>query len=47
MDALRPEVLIKLVENAVTEFIDLERMLKIKRQEQREIKKLEKFAKDL
>ena len=47
VDALRPELLIKLVESSITEFVDEEMMDKIIAKEKKDIKKLETFAKEI
>lgn len=44
VDALRPELLIRLVEGSIAKFVDTELMNKIIAREKRDMKKLEKFA---
>lgn len=47
VDALKPEIMIKIVEDAIVELVDLEKYKKIIQKEKKDMEKLEKFAKQL
>lgn len=47
VDALRPEIMIKIVEGAVINFLDFDKYKKVMEQEKKDMDNLEKFAKKL
>lgn len=47
VDALRPEVMIKLVNDTIRKYVDLQKLEAVKRQEREDMKQLEEFAKTL
>lgn len=47
VDALKPEVLIKLVENSISRFVDEKLMSRIVKREKKEMRRLEEFAEKL
>jgi hypothetical protein len=47
VDALRPEVMIKLVNDTIAKYVDLPKLEAVKRQEREDMKKVEEFARAL
>ena len=47
VDALKPEVMIKLVDDAIKQYVDVDKMNKIIEQEKQDMKAIEEFAKKL
>lgn len=47
VDALPPDVMIDLVNSTILQYVDIEKMEQVKKQEKEDMKQLEKFAKEL